>query len=130
MAELALGLYAAYLGLAFVARSVIQYRRTGSTGFKSIGGRPGSMEWSGGVTDGPFGLVRSPIFSAMLPTSLGLVLLVPNAVALAGLIALVVALEMQTRWVEEPYLLGAHGDGYERHAARVGRFVPGLGRLR
>lgn len=66
----------------------------------------------------------------MLPTSLGLVLLVPNPVALAGFAALVVALEIQTRAVEEPYLLAAHGEAYRAYASRVGRFFPDVGRLR
>jgi len=39
------------------------------------------------VTTGPFALVRNPIFAAMLPTSLGLVLMVPNAVALVAFAA-------------------------------------------
>lgn len=82
------------------------------------------------VTDGPFGLVRNPIYSAMIPTVLGLVLMVPNALALAVIVCLVVALELQVRLVEEPYLLEVHGDAYARYAARVGRFVPGLGLLR
>ena len=81
------------------------------------------------VTSGPFGVVRNPIFAAMLPASLGLALLVPNVVALAGLAALFIALEIQVRLVEEPYLLRRHGDSYRQYAARVGRFVPGLGRL-
>ena len=81
------------------------------------------------VTSGPFGIVRNPIFSAMLPASLGLALLVPNVVALVGLGALWIALEIQVRLVEEPYLLRTHGDVYREYAARVGRFVPGLGRL-
>jgi protein-S-isoprenylcysteine O-methyltransferase Ste14 len=50
-------------------------------------------------------------------------------VALAGLAALWLALEIQVRLVEEPYLLRTHGDAYREYAARVGRFVPGLGRL-
>ena len=65
----------------------------------------------------------------MLPTSVGLVLMVPNWVALAGLVALFVALEFQGRIVEEPYLLQTHGERYGDYTARVGRFVPGLGRL-
>ena len=81
------------------------------------------------VTSGPFAVVRNPIFAAMLPASLGLALLVPNVVALAGLAALFIALEIQVRLVEEPYLLRRHGDSYRHYAARVGRFVPGLGRL-
>jgi protein-S-isoprenylcysteine O-methyltransferase Ste14 len=81
------------------------------------------------VTSGPFAVVRNPIFAAMFPASLGLALLVPNVVALAGLAALWLALEIQVRLVEEPYLLRAHGDAYREYAASVGRFVPGLGRL-
>ena len=81
------------------------------------------------VTSGPFAVVRNPIFAAMLPATLGLALLVPNVVTLAGLAALWIALEIQVRLVEEPYLLRRHGDAYRNYAARVGRFVPGLGRL-
>ncbi len=200
MATLALVLYAAYLVLAFGLRSLIQLRRTGSTGFHGLGGRPGSAEWLAGVgftlalvvgaaapvlalldvvepiaaldttpvhvaglvlavggigltfyaqvamgaswrigvdpgertalvTSGPFALVRNPIFAAMLPTGLGLTMLVPSWVAIAGFAGLLVALELQVRVVEEPYLLQVHGDSYAGYAARVGRFLPGIGRL-
>lgn len=200
MATLALILYAVYLLLAFGLRTLIQYRRTGSTGFHGLGGRPGSAEWIAGVgftvalllgaaapvlallgwvepiasldtslahalgntlallgiaatlyaqlamgtswrigvdpeerttlvTSGPFALVRNPIFAAMLPTALGLTLLVPSWVAIAGLVGLVVALELQVRVVEEPYLRRAHGSAYTDYAARVGRFLPAVGRL-
>ena len=197
---LALGLYALYMALAFGLRTWLQIRRTGSSGFKGISGRPGSLEWIAGVlfviaiaigvagpvldvmdvlepldaldsagvratgvaifvvgligtvyaqvamgdswrigvdeqeqtelvTSGPFAVVRNPIFAAMLPATLGLTLLVPNVVTLAGLAALWIALEIQVRLVEEPYLLRRHGNAYRNYAARVGRFVPGLGRL-
>jgi protein-S-isoprenylcysteine O-methyltransferase Ste14 len=82
------------------------------------------------VTGGPFTIVRNPIFAAMLPASAGLALMVPSAVALAGLAALFVALELQVRVVEEPYLLRMHGADYSSYATRVGRFLPGFGRLR
>lgn len=198
MPELALGLYVAYLVLAFGLRTAIQLRRTSSTGFHGVGGRPGSPEWLAGVgfalalalgaaapvlaltdivepiealdadatgaagaaiaiagilatffaqvamgeswrigvdhaertelvTGGPFALVRNPIYSAMLPTALGLVLLVPSWPAIAGFAGLIVALELQVRVVEEPYLLRTHGEAYAAYAARVGRFVPGVG---
>lgn len=201
MTTLALILYAVYLVLAFGLRTLIQLRRTGSTGFHGLGGRPGSPEWIAGVgfalalvvgaaapvlalldvvepisaldvgpvhvvglalalagiaatfyaqvamgaswrigvdreertvlvTAGPFALVRNPIFAAMLPTALGLTMLVPSWVAIMGLFGLVVALELQVRVVEEPYLLRAHGDSYAGYAARVGRFLPRIGRLR
>jgi protein-S-isoprenylcysteine O-methyltransferase Ste14 len=81
------------------------------------------------VTDGPFRLVRNPIYSAMFPTVLGLVLMVPNVLSLIGLTALAVGLELQVRLVEEPHLLRTHGETYADYVARVGRFVPRLGLL-
>jgi protein-S-isoprenylcysteine O-methyltransferase Ste14 len=196
----ALALYGAWLVLAFGVRTVLQVRRTGSTGFKGVGPDAGALEWIAGalfvvalaigvaapllalldlvepvepldgvvvhvigvalavagivatfvaqaamgdawrigvepeertnlVTDGPFALVRNPIFSAMIPTALGLALMVPSAVAALGVAALMVALELQVRLVEEPYLVRAHGASYAEYASRVGRFVPGIGLL-
>lgn len=81
------------------------------------------------VTDGPFRLVRNPIYSAMIPTVLGFVLMVPSVLSIAALLILAVGLELQVRLVEEPHLLQTHGDEYATYAARVGRFVPGLGLL-
>lgn len=82
------------------------------------------------VTAGPFGLVRNPIFTGMLLAASGLVLVLPSALTLPGWTALLVGLEVQVRLVEEPYLLRTHGAAYAEYAARVGRFLPGLGRLR
>lgn len=80
------------------------------------------------VTGGPFALVRNPIFAAMIPTALGLTLMVPSLVAVVGFAALIVALELQVRVVEEPYLLRAQGQAYADYAARTGRFAPGIGK--
>lgn len=200
MTALALALLILYASLAFGARMLMQVRRTGSTGFRGISGRAGSLEWLGGVlfaaavvllfaapvldltgtfepfaslegpvgrtlgivlyglglagtlvaqeamgsswrvgvdalekthlvTAGPFALVRNPIFTAMILTILGLALLVPNIVSLAGFLTLVVAVEMQVRFMEEPYLLRTHGENYANYASRVGRFLPGIGLL-
>lgn len=79
------------------------------------------------VTNGVFGRVRNPIFTAMLIATLGLVLLVPNLVSVAALVLLVVALEVQVRLVEEPYLHAKHGSAYDDYRATAGRFVPGIG---
>ena len=201
VATVALLCFALYGLLAFGLRTLIQLRRTGSSGFKGIGGRPGSIEWIGGVlfagaialgvaapvfalldvaepiealdgtgahvagialfagglaltlaaqlgmgtswrigvdpsertdlvTGGLFAVVRNPIYSGMLPASIGIALMVPNVLALAAVAALIVGLEIQTRAVEEPYLLATHGESYRAYASRVGRFVPGLGKLR
>ncbi len=81
------------------------------------------------VTAGSFAYVRNPIFSAMASAFVGLALLVPNVAALAAVAALVAAVEIQVRLVEEPYLLRTHGERYAGYASRVGRFVPGVGKL-
>ena len=201
MAGWALAFYLTFLALAFGVRTVVHLRRTGSSGFQGVSGRPGSAEWVGGVlfavavvlgllapvldlvgvldpvdaldgevghaagaglffggffttlaaqaamgdswrigvdesertelvTSGPFALVRNPIFAGMIPVALGLALMVPNVVAVLAFVALVVALEIQTRLVEEPYLLRAHGEAYRSYASRAGRFFPWVGRLR
>jgi protein-S-isoprenylcysteine O-methyltransferase Ste14 len=199
MAIAALIGYALFAALAFGWRSAVQLRRTGSTGFRGLSGRPGSMAWNAGallvvgailafaapvlalagasapiaaldrpavhaiggvlfaiglvatlwaqlamgdswrigvdeserttlVARGPFRWVRNPIFTSMIVAIAGLALLTPNAVALAAVATIVVALELHVRIVEEPYLSRVHGAAYAAYRARTGRFVPGLGR--
>ena len=82
------------------------------------------------VTDGPFALVRNPIFTTMIVTMVGLALLVANRMAVAAAVGMFVAIELQVRAVEEPYLTRTHGDAYLGYLTRVGRFVPGLGTRR
>ena len=82
------------------------------------------------VTSGPFAVVRNPIFTVILLTCAGVVLMVANTVTVAGWVLLAVAVQLQVRVVEEPYLAATHGADYRAYAARVGRFVPGLGFLR
>jgi protein-S-isoprenylcysteine O-methyltransferase Ste14 len=82
------------------------------------------------VHTGLFGRVRNPIYTAMLTFDLGIALVTPNFVTIAGLILAVGALELQVRRVEEPYLLGKHGEAYRGYTASVGRFIPGVGLLR
>jgi protein-S-isoprenylcysteine O-methyltransferase Ste14 len=81
------------------------------------------------VTRGPFSLVRNPIFAAMIPSFIGVALLAASIVTIAGAVLLALALELQTRFVEEPYLSVVHGERYAVYATRVGRFLPGIGRL-
>ena len=198
MAVVALVLFVVYFGSGFVARTVLQRRRTGDSGFRGLSGRPLSPEWWAGVlfalallsgllgpvaallgldplgflahrvvaiagivltvagiagtlvtqvamgtnwrigvdpgerttlvTGGPFGLVRNPVFTAMALTGIGLALIVPNVIAVGGALLLLIALQLQVRVVEEPYLLATHGEAYRSYAARTGRFVPAVGR--
>lgn len=192
-------LVVAFIVLGFGFKAVLQRARTGDAGFRGLTGRPGSVEWWGGllfgvallmaiagpllaladvverwpwptwtgwiglvlavlgflgvllaqsgmgeswrvgvdereetelVTGGLFSFVRNPIFSAMLVAVAGLALMVPTWVTIVAFVSLLLAVELQVRYVEEPYLLRTHGDVYARYAATTGRFVPGLGRLR
>jgi protein-S-isoprenylcysteine O-methyltransferase Ste14 len=56
-------------------------------------------------------------------------LMVPTWLAFAAIAVIGLGLEIQVRAVEEPYLVRTHGDEFRSYAARVGRFVPGLGRI-
>ncbi|MFD3538397.1 methyltransferase family protein [Streptomyces sp. NPDC058662] len=80
------------------------------------------------VTSGVFAHVRNPVFTAMAVTALGLGLMVPNVIAGAALVALIAAVQLQVRVVEEPYLASVHADDYAAYSAGTGRFLPGLGR--
>jgi protein-S-isoprenylcysteine O-methyltransferase Ste14 len=82
------------------------------------------------VRTGAFRLVRNPIFAAMLVFMLGETLLAPNLVAIVVFAILFAAIEVSVRSIEEPYLLGIHGDDYRNYTASVGRFVPGFGLTR
>jgi protein-S-isoprenylcysteine O-methyltransferase Ste14 len=81
------------------------------------------------VTGGWFSICRNPIYTAMMFGWIGFALMVPTWIAFAGAAVIALGLEIQVRFVEEPYLLRSHGEGYRAYAARIGRFVPGIGRM-
>lgn len=81
------------------------------------------------VTSGVFSLVRNPIFTAMTFTAAGFAAMVPNVIGVAAVACFLAAIELQVRFVEEPHLRRLHGEFFYDYAARVGRFVPFLGRL-
>jgi protein-S-isoprenylcysteine O-methyltransferase Ste14 len=82
------------------------------------------------VTNGPFAIVRNPIYTAMFPFFVGIALMLGNWVGVAAVVCVVAGLELQTRAAEEPHLRRTHGEEYAEYARRVGRFLPGVGRLR
>lgn len=200
MPRLALAICLLWFVSLFVLRTLVQWRKTGSTGVKGFHGRPGSLPWLAGmaaslglvvaplaplaallgwpggalffssqplhlagaalafagiagallaqlsmgdswrvgvdasertrlVTDGLFAWIRNPIFSFIGLSLAGLLLLVPSALSLLAVLLTVLGIETQVRAVEEPYLLDTHGEPYARYAGRVGRFLPGVGRL-
>ncbi|MGZ5308864.1 MAG: methyltransferase family protein [Solirubrobacterales bacterium] len=81
------------------------------------------------VTGGIFSLCRNPIYTAMLTAWIGFALMVPTPVSIAVVPLVLIGLEIQVRFAEEPHLLRSHGEAYRSYAARVGRFLPGIGRL-
>lgn len=81
------------------------------------------------VTGGVFSLIRNPIYTFMVIAWIGLALLVPTWLSLVSVPLGILAFEVQVRLVEEPHLIRTHGEPYLAWASRVGRFVPGLGRL-
>lgn len=82
------------------------------------------------VTTGPFAWVRNPFFTGTLLSALGVVALVPNRTALVAYAILLLAIELQVRCVEEPYLERVHGERYRAYRRRVGRFAPEVGVIR
>jgi protein-S-isoprenylcysteine O-methyltransferase Ste14 len=82
------------------------------------------------VTGGWFSFIRNPIYTAMIVGWFGFALMVPTWLGFAAPIVLALGLELQVRFIEEPYLRRTHRDEYGRYASQVGRFVPGVGRLR
>ena len=80
------------------------------------------------VTTGAYAMVRHPIYTGLVVGGLGLALLGASPWHAASWVALVVLLSTKTRW-EERMLLVEHPD-YRDYAAHVGRFVPGIGRVR
>jgi protein-S-isoprenylcysteine O-methyltransferase Ste14 len=81
------------------------------------------------VTTGWFSLVRNPIYTAMIVGWTGFALIVPTSLSIAAVFVIAAGLELQVRSVEEPYLMRTHGDAYRSYGSRVGRFLPGVGRL-
>lgn len=82
------------------------------------------------VTTGIFAIVRNPIYTSINVMVIGLTFAVPNAMALAGVVMIIIGSQLQVRLIEEPYLRQIHGPAYHDYTCRVGRFLPNIGRIR
>jgi protein-S-isoprenylcysteine O-methyltransferase Ste14 len=80
------------------------------------------------ATDGVYGLVRNPIYTGLMAGGLGMVLVGSSFLHILFWFALVGLLSGKARW-EERMLVDEH-PAYSEYAARVGRFLPGVGRIR
>ena len=81
------------------------------------------------MTGGLYRWSRNPIYVAMLAALLGFALLLPNWISLTLFVGAGLGIRRHVR-DEEVYLARTYGEEYVRYAARVGRFVPGVGHLR
>jgi protein-S-isoprenylcysteine O-methyltransferase Ste14 len=118
---------AAWLGLALGAGAValvaVAQRQMGASFRIGIDDAKTAL-----VETGLFGAVRNPIFTGLLIALAGIFLAAPCGWTLALWISATVTVSRQVR-LEERHLLALHGAAYRRYASRVGRFVPGVGRL-
>ena len=80
------------------------------------------------VTTGVFALARHPIYSGLLVLGAGLAVIGASPWHLGAWVALLVTLMVKSRF-EDRMLLERY-DAYAAYAARVGRLVPGVGRIR
>ncbi|MFT2816698.1 methyltransferase family protein [Leifsonia sp. A12D58] len=80
------------------------------------------------VTSGIYGFIRSPIYTGLITGGLGLTLLSGSLLHVFIWIALIGLLAIKARW-EERMLIAQHPE-YRLYGERVGRFIPGIGRLR
>ncbi|HEY8397827.1 MAG TPA: isoprenylcysteine carboxylmethyltransferase family protein, partial [Flavihumibacter sp.] len=74
------------------------------------------------VTEGLFSISRNPIFLGMILTTLGIFLLIPNAITLLVAVMTYFVIQIQIR-LEEEYLLKQHGELYARYKNSVGRLL-------
>ena len=87
------------------------------------GARPGLVEV------GFYRHCRNPIFTGLLLFLCGYLLLMPTWLSLLQLLLTTIGVHTQVR-AEEAWLLRTYGDDYRAYAARVGRYLPRLGRRR
>jgi protein-S-isoprenylcysteine O-methyltransferase Ste14 len=80
------------------------------------------------VANGLFALSRNPIFSGMILTLIGAVLIAPAVWSILFTPITILLIAVQTRF-EEKHLIELHGEKYIAYAQQVGRFLPGVGRF-
>jgi len=115
----ALGIALALTGALLMFAAQLQLGDSWRVGIEP-GARPGLVE------RGMYRWSRNPIFLWMMVAWTGLALLVFDP--LLGLLVLLKFLGVRAQVLqEERWLSQTYGDAYRAYAARVGRFVPGIG---
>ena len=80
------------------------------------------------VTGGLYRFTRNPIYFALIAALAGYTLLLPTLLSALILVGACVAIRQQI-FEEESYLVRTYGEQYRNYARRVGRLLPGLGKL-
>ena len=81
------------------------------------------------VTGGLYRFCRNPIFLALLVVIAGYTLMLPTVLSLVLLAGAYLGIRLQIA-AEERYLERAYGASFRDYAGRVGRLLPGIGKLR
>lgn len=116
-----IGTVSLFGGIALLVRAQLELGASWRIGIEE-GTSPGL------VTTGSYRVCRNPIFLAILITLTGYALLLPTRLSLALLLGAFIGIRRQVQ-AEEAYLSRTYGDAYRTYARRVGRFLPGVGRL-
>ena len=80
------------------------------------------------ITRGLFALSRNPIFSGMILTLIGAVLIAHAVWSILFASVTILLISVQTRF-EEQHLVELHGEKYVAYAQQVRRFLPVVGRF-
>jgi len=119
--------WVAILGWIFIACgtviTVVAQAQMGTAWRIGIDDRPTDL-----VANGLFALSRNPIFSGMILTLIGAVLIAPAVWSILFTPITILLIAVQTRF-EEEHLVELHGEKYIAYAQQVGRFLPGVGRF-
>jgi protein-S-isoprenylcysteine O-methyltransferase Ste14 len=105
-----------FLAIGVGWRAWLHWRRYGTTGVALFRSRRLGQD------------IRDGLFSSMFAILAGYTLLLPTVPSVFMLASTIVAIRGQVLQ-EEKYLRRTYGDSYARYASRVGRFIPGIGRL-
>lgn len=118
----AAGIACLFGGIAFVVLAQLQMGASWRIGIDD-------KQAPGLVTSGVFRFCRNPIYFAMITVVAGYALLLPTTLSFVLLAGTLIGMSTQAR-TEEAWLIKTYGDGFLEYARKVGRFFPGLGRLR
>jgi protein-S-isoprenylcysteine O-methyltransferase Ste14 len=84
---------------------------------------------AGLVTGGVYRFSRNPIYLGLLISIAGYAVLLPTLLSAALLLGTYLGIRLQTA-AEESYLVHTYGEAFREYSRRVGRLLPGVGKLR